>query len=262
MCLSAVVGDHCVNNRDDVKKVQVLLNLNIAQLLPMTTLQRDGRFNKVLKDAILLFQGRVMKMIKPDGRVAPLSPTLKALRAGIPSAMSQTKMQGIFLNSSEAVVTKFYTGLTMAMASISVNTPLRMTHFLSQIGHESGGLQYTEEIASGKAYEGRTALGNTQPGDGERFKGRGLIQLTGRANYQAYGKARGKDYTVSNNWTLIATDPVLAVDVAAYFWEMHDLNTLADHDLIDQITRIINGGMTGIADRRLRLTNAKCFLIP
>ncbi len=175
--------------------------------------------------------------------------------------MSQTKMQGIFLDSLEALVAKFYPGLTMAMASVSVNTPLRIAHFLSQIVHESGGLQYTEEIASGKAYEGRTDLGNTQLGDGESFKGRGLIQLTGRANYQAYGKARGKDYTVSNNWTSIATDPVIAVDVAAYFWEMHHLNTFADHDSIDQITRIINGGLTGIADRRLRLASAKCFLM-
>ncbi len=63
-----------------------------------------------------------------------------------------------------------------------INTPLRRVHFFAQIGHESKELIYSEEIASGRAYEGRFDLGNTQPGDGVRFKGRGLIQITGRAN--------------------------------------------------------------------------------
>jgi putative chitinase len=261
MCVNKSVGEHCANHRDDVKIVQIMLNLNLYQLIPLAPLPMDGRFSKNLQNAVLEFQRRVMKAAKPDGRVEPDSQTMKMLRAGVPSAMSATKMQGIFLHAPQAVITKFYPGLTAAMASIAINTPLRMAHFLSQVGHESMDLHYTEEIASGEAYEGRKDLGNTQPGDGVRFKGRGLIQLTGRANYKAYGDARGKDYTISNNWTLIATDPALAVDVSAYFWDKHHLNTLADHDSVDEVTRVINGGTNGIADRRQRLAIAKCFLM-
>jgi len=76
-------------------------------------------------------------------------------------------------------------------------------------------LQYLEELASGQAYEGRADLGNAQPGDGVRFKGRGLIQLTGRVNYVAYGRCIGLDLTVDGNWNKVATDPALAVDVRA-----------------------------------------------
>jgi putative chitinase len=104
------------------------------------------------------------------------------------------------------------------MLESGISTPLRMAHFLAQLAHESGELRYAEEIASGDAYEGRADLGNSEPGDGRRFKGRGLIQLTGRFNYEAYGKTRGKDYTVSNKTDLLANDPFIAVDVSCWYW--------------------------------------------
>jgi putative chitinase len=136
-----------------------------------------------------------------------------------------------------------------------------MAHLLAQVGHESGDLRFSEEIASGAAYEGRADLGNTQPGDGPRFKGRGLIQLTGRANYTAFGRDRNRDFITPENYRLIATDPNLAVDVAGWFWVKHGLNAFADADNVREITRRINGGFNGLDDRTARLARAKFFLL-
>jgi putative chitinase len=86
-------------------------------------------------------------------------------------------------------------------------------------------------------YEGRGDLGNTQPGDGRRFKGRGLIQLTGRANYEEYGQAKGRNFVDGDNYKLLATDPELAVDVACWFWKTRGLNALADADDVRAVTR-------------------------
>jgi putative chitinase len=117
-----------------------------------------------------------------------------------------------------------------------------------------------EEIASGRAYEGRRDLGNAQPGDGLRFKGRGLIQLTGRANYQQYGQAIGRDLVTNEQWTQVADDPNLAVDVACWYWETRRLNRYADQDDIATITRRINGGLNGFENRQRLLARAKFFL--
>ena len=122
-------------------------------------------------------------------------------------------------------------------------------------------MRFSEEIASGAEYEGRVDLGNTQPGDGVRFKGRGLIQLTGRANYTKYGKARHRDFTTGDNPKLIATRPALAVDVACWFWKQHKLNALADRDDVTAVTQVINGGLNGLADREAKLARAKFFLV-
>lgn len=119
----------------------------------------------------------------------------------------------------------------------------------------------SSEIASGDAYEGRADLGNTQPGDGPRFKGRGLIQLTGRANYKAYGDAIGIDLLDADGCRRVATDPNLAVDVACWFWETRGLNALADQDDVRAITRRINGGLNGLADRERQLARGKFFLL-
>ena len=87
----------------------------------------------------------------------------------------------------------FLDPLNAAMAEFSINTPARQASFLAQLAHESGQLVYVRELASGAAYEGRKDLGNVRPGDGVRFRGRGLIQVTGRSNYAACGKALGLD---------------------------------------------------------------------
>lgn len=138
-----------------------------------------------------------------------------------------------------------------------ITTTLRMAHYLAQIAHESCELRYTKEIASGKAYEWRADLGNTQKGDGVRYKGRGLIQITGRANYTAYSRYCGFD-VVSNPELL--ERPLGAVRSSMWYWKKHGLNELADADDILKITRKINGGTNGFADRKKYLAKAKKIL--
>lgn len=163
--------------------------------------------------------------------------------------------------SSQEQADTFAAPLVAAMKANQINTPLRQAHFLAQLGHESGSLRYTAELASGAAYEGRTDLGNTQPGDGPRFKGRGLIQITGRTNYTNYGNDRGQDYITGLNPNLLATDPDIAADCSGWFWATRHLNELADNDDLLTITKRINGGTNGLDDRARRLKLAKCLLI-
>jgi putative chitinase len=140
------------------------------------------------------------------------------------------------------------------LAQYAIDTDTRVARFLAQICHESAGFRATEEFASGSAYEGRKDLGNTQPGDGRRYKGRGLIQLTGRANYAEYGEALGLD--LLNN-PEIACEPITSLRIACEYWKRRGLNKFADQDDIETITRRINGGLNGLHDRRAYLMKAK-----
>jgi len=141
--------------------------------------------------------------------------------------------------ATQANAVKYVPLLNACFEKYGINTPLRVAHFLAQVLHESGSLKYCEEIASGADYEGRKSLGNVMPGDGKKFKGRGLIQLTGRANYTAYGKYIGEDLTKSPE--KVAGE--LAVDVAGWFWSTRKLNELADKDDLHNITKRVNGGL-------------------
>ena len=135
-----------------------------------------------------------------------------------------------------------------------LDNSLRFTHFLAQLAHESGNFKYMEEIASGAAYEGRKDLGNTQAGDGKRYKGRGPIQLTGRANYRRYGQQLGIDF--ENNPEIVAI-PSVGLLVACKFWSDNGLNELADKDDVLSITKRINGGTNGLQDRKDKLSMIK-----
>ena len=142
----------------------------------------------------------------------------------------------------------------MTMAEFEINTPARQAAFLAQIGHESGQLRYVRELASGAAYEGRKDLGNTQPGDGVRFKGRGLIQITGRANYLKCGEALGLDLIADPE---LLEQPINACRSAGWFWESRGLNALADAGDFLRITKRINGGTNGLADRQALYESAQ-----
>lgn len=147
--------------------------------------------------------------------------------------------------------------LNAAMGEFEINTPLRQASFLAQLAHESGELRYMEEIASGAAYEGRKDLGNTEKGDGVRYKGRGPIQLTGRSNYRRAGQALGLDL---EGEPTLAAKPEVGFRIAGWFWKTHDLNAVADSGDFRKVTRIINGGYRGMEARERYHERAKAVL--
>jgi putative chitinase len=134
-----------------------------------------------------------------------------------------------------------------ALEHAAIDTPERMAAFLAQLAHESGEYRYMEEIADGSAYEWRTDLGNTEPGDGVRFKGHGPIQITGRANHLACGEAMGVDLISEPR---LICEPEHGTASACWFWNSRRLSLLADRGWFKAITRSINGGYNGLADRR------------
>lgn len=140
--------------------------------------------------------------------------------------------------------------LNQAMWDNGIVTPARIRAFLAQIGHESGRLQYVREIwgptPAQRRYEGRADLGNSDPGDGHRYMGRGLIQITGRANYAAVSAALGEGFLA---YPSLLETPRWASLSAGWFWGSRGLNALADAGQFDAITRRINGGQNGRADR-------------
>lgn len=140
------------------------------------------------------------------------------------------------------------------MQRYEITTALRKSHFIAQVAHESDGFNTNEEYASGADYEGRRDLGNTRAGDGVRFKGRGLIQVTGRSNYAECGNALGVDL-INNPQRLAEFD--LACLSAGWFWDTRSLNDYADGDDVWTITRIINGGLNGLEDREAYLYRAR-----
>ena len=131
----------------------------------------------------------------------------------------------------------------------NITTNLRLAHFLSQCAHESGNFKFVVELASGKAYEGRKDLGNVNPGDGVKFKGRGLIQCTGRTNYKKFSDFIGEDCVA--NPDLVATKYPLAS--AAFFFDSNKLWSIcdkgADDATVTAVTKRVNGGTIGLADR-------------
>lgn len=160
--------------------------------------------------------------------------------------------------------------LNAAMAAYAIDTPKRQAAFLAQIGHETCSLVYLKEIwgptPAQVRYEGREDLGNTQKGDGKRFMGRGFIQVTGRANYaSARDRLRAKfpsrpvpdfealpDQLAQSEWAALS---------ACDYWASHGLNALADKDQFTAITKAINGGTNGLADRQARWAKAKQAII-
>ena len=154
-------------------------------------------------------------------------------------------------------VDEFVASFNMWAIPFGIDNPKRIVHYLAQVFQESGKLRYVEEIASGAQYEGRKDLGNTQKGDGVRFKGRGYIQLTGRANYAKFNGCDLCTEDVILHTEKVAEFPLNQI-ASMWFWQQHGLNELADRDdggligedIVRQITKRVNGGTNGLSERK------------
>lgn len=181
--------------------------------------------------------------VAADGDFGPKSFTALFMRAGAKAGRAADMAPAAVQWLGEAGVT---------------DTPLRLAHFMAQAAHESGGFVYMTEIwgptDQQRIYEGAKRLGNIVPGDGSLYRGRGIFQLTGRANYRIFGKRIGLELEQHPE---MAALPAVAVRIAAAYWQDRGLNALADLDDVQTITRRINGGLNGIVDRRIRLTMMK-----
>lgn len=206
------------------------------------------------------------------------------------NALSESDLQQILPSATSSNVQKYLASLNNKMPEFEVNTPLRVCHFIAQIGHESGSFKYdtenlnyssqalqgvfkryfpTSELAdsyarqpekiANRVYANRMANGDEASGDGWKYRGRGLIQLTGRDNYTRCGKSL--DLDLVNHPEPLATDPTVAVQGAGWYWQTNKLNRLADQDDIKAITKAINGGYNGLEDREAILARAKKVLM-
>lgn len=159
---------------------------------------------------------------------------------------------------------RFAPALSAGMALYGIDTPARQAAFLAQIGHESGGLRYTSEIwgptPAQSRYEGRKDLGNNKVGDGSRFRGHGLIQTTGRANHARVTQRLRQRFDNVPDFEQepeALTDTQWAALSACDYWDMHNLNALADIGDFERITEVINGGDNGLEDRIARYDRAQ-----
>lgn len=182
---------------------------------------------------------------------------------------SEQLLQIAGTNQFKKRITELTPGVNATLERYQINTKLRIAHFLAQVMHESGGCRWLREIwgptEAQRRYEPVTSvsrsLGNLYKGDGERFKGRGLIQLTGRANYQRFTDKVGKDFGVDfvAQPELVESAP-FAVLVAGWFWNLRNVNAAADQDDLLKVTRLVNGGRNGLSDRARYLKRAKLVL--
>ena len=226
--------------------------------------QIDGDFGPLTEEAVKAFQRR--RGLAVDGIIGPNAWGALYDESPQPApgeAITAAELAEVAQRPVSAVA-RFVQPLASTFEQYEINTYLRRSHFLAQILHESMRLRYTSEIwgptAAQRRYEGRADLGNRQPGDGYRYRGRGLIQLTGRTNYTQYNEAVEPD--VVKNPDLVAEMP-LAVDVAGWFWKRgtrQNLNEVADADDVRRVTRLINGGYNGLEDRKNLLERAKNVL--
>jgi len=172
--------------------------------------------------------------------------------------ISLLAVQAICGNKNPAIEA-IYPFLTAAMDEHQIDTPQREAMFIAQAAHETESFRCLEELESGQAYENRADLGNTQPGDGVKYKGRGVFQITGRFNYARCSQALfGSDTLILDPAKL--AEPATAADSAGWFWDWRGLAKAADAGDVLAATKKINGGTNGLAER-LALYKRACYAL-
>lgn len=184
-----------------------------------------------------------------------------ARAAASPLSVSEERLRKLCPNGQAAIIAGVAAGFDGMAPRHGVSSRLRICHFLAQAAHESDGFRTLEEYGGSAyfaRYDGRTDLGNIRPGDGARYLGRGIFQLTGRANYRRYGALVGHDLESEPE---LAAQPEISLAVAFAYWRERGLNQPADADDIAGVTRLINGGRNGLAARTDLLKTAKSIWI-
>ena len=162
-------------------------------------------------------------------------------------------LQRCLPETPSGTIALFAPHISATLAECGLDTTKRVADFIAQVGHESGGLKHLKELWGPSPaqirYEGRKALGNSEPGDGFKFRGRGLIQVTGRFNYAVCGEALQLDLS---SFPELLEEPEFACASAGWFWRKHKLHIFSDLEDFKGLTRKINGGLTGL-EARLRI---------
>ena len=230
-----------------------MTSLSPEKFLDFITFFRKDNPNHV--EAMKAFAAQVDPVLMDDTaawvvqfRTSPQALTPSQSGAGA-ALISKEQLAQIWICALAMIQDSEVAELNACLNQFGITTKARLRHFLSQTAHESGGGRYKKELASGWDYEGRSDLGNTQPGDGPRFKGAGYIQLTGRANYQNFsdfvkdsGVMQGVDYVAE----------CYPFSSAGFWWQKHKLNQLCDSNpSVRDVTLRVNGGTNGLADREM-----------
>ena len=171
--------------------------------------------------------------------------------------MTPKEIRSIAVHADDKKIEVYTPLLNQYMHEFGICGRMRESAFLATVIHESGSFQYTRELASGRAYEWRKDLGNVIAGDGVKFKGRGLIQITGRRNYEQISNEFGIDFVKNPH---LLEEPEWAVKSACWWWQSNGLNEIADKGDFQKVTRRVNGGLTGWAERSKWYALAKSVL--
>ncbi|UAA37909.1 glycoside hydrolase family 19 protein [Paraneptunicella aestuarii] len=203
--------------------------------------------------------------------------------------ISADDLKAMIPNASEENLAKYLPALNDVLPQFSIDTPLRVAHFIAQVAHESGALRHsvenlnysaaalrsvfgkyftTDEMAqeyhrqperiANVVYANRMGNGDSESGEGWKYRGRGLIQLTGKDNYHSCSQKIGLDLIA--NPDLVSDDPKVSVSVACWYWNSRNLNEVADNDDVLTVTKKINGGTHGLDDRKDYLDRCKHVL--
>jgi predicted chitinase len=237
-----------------------------------TPLQREIRLREALKDTLveLALYADEADFEASNVRLEAEAAIAESEAATAPRSIEITHviLQQVMPRLPAAKRAEYLPHLNRAMAAHDIDTPLRTAAFLGQTAHESGEFRWLEEqwganggTTAQKRYEPpsslATRLGNTEKGDGYRYRGRGIIQLTGRANYKKYGDILGVDFVSNPD---LAADPKYAFETAALYWKLNGCNELADKQDFVGVTKKINGGTNGLAERERYYALAKSAL--